>query len=130
MGCHRNRYVLFLIFNLPNIHEQFFVSGRKSETLLKVEIPTVPFDKCKNTYSRQANLTHRQLCAGGQNQKDSCQGDSGGPLHLVGTINKVAKFIQHGIVSFGPKLCGSEGNPGVYTKVSYYMDWILDNMKP
>ena len=34
-----------------------------------------------------------------------------------------------GIVSFGPRRCGTDGIPGVYTRVRFYMDWILDNVK-
>lgn len=87
------------------------------------------FEECSKSYSTQVSITQRQLCAGGKDQKDSCQGDSGGPLQKVASINKKAIFVQYGVVSFGPKFCGSEGFPGVYTKVAYYMDWILNNMK-
>lgn len=45
-------------------------------------------------------------------------------------MSRNSRYTQLGIVSFGPKLCGSEGFPGVYTKVTYYMDWILDSLKP
>jgi secreted trypsin-like serine protease len=34
-----------------------------------------------------------------------------------------------GVVSFGTKECGI-GRPGVYTKVTNYLDWIEKNMKP
>ena len=35
-----------------------------------------------------------------------------------------------GVVSFGPRLCGTEGVPGVYSRVRFYMPWILDNLEP
>lgn len=107
-----------------------FFLGRASSKLLKVDVPTMLHSECENKYGRQANITQRQLCAGGRNQKDSCQGDSGGPLQRVSSVNKKAKYVQYGIVSFGPTFCGTEGNPGVYTKIAYYMNWLLDNMKP
>lgn len=51
------------------------------------------------------------------------QGDSGGPLML----KKDGRWIQIGIVSFGNK-CGEPGYPGVYTRVTRYLDWINDNI--
>ena len=32
-----------------------------------------------------------------------------------------------GIVSFGPRFCGTEGIPGVYTRVRNYVQWVLDH---
>ena len=49
--------------------------------------------------------------------KDSCQADSGGPLF---TRNP---FTLVGIVSWGEG-CGDPGYPGVYTRVSEYIDFI------
>lgn len=37
-------------------------------------------------------------------------------------------WIQLGIVSFGNK-CGEPSYPGVYTRVSEYMDWIRENTR-
>lgn len=70
------------------------------------------------------------MCAGGKNKKDSCSGDSGGPMQVAGSLNRDIRFVQQGIVSFGPKVCAIEGFPGVYTRVAYYLDWILDNIRP
>ena len=58
--------------------------------------------------------------------KDSCGGDSGGPM----VVRKPSgSWYQAGIVSFGPKRCGI-GRPGVYTKVSKYLDWIRNTLEP
>jgi secreted trypsin-like serine protease len=51
--------------------------------------------------------------------KDSCQGDSGGPL--TREEDRGARSLV-GVVS-GGKGCGA-GKPAVYTRVSYYGDWI------
>ncbi|KAL7981143.1 hypothetical protein Chor_005377 [Crotalus horridus] len=62
-------------------------------------------------------VTTRILCAGIlEGGKDSCQGDSGGPLICNGQFQ--------GIVSWGAHPCGRRLNPGFYTKVFDYIDWI------
>lgn len=71
----------------------------------------------------------RQVCAGGVSGVDSCSGDSGGPLKLPGPVGNSFSYVQHGIVSYGPKNCGTPGTPAVYTRVAYYMDWILNQLK-
>lgn len=60
----------------------------------------------------------------------SCKGDSGGPLQGFAHNNKnKLKFFQHGIVSYGVDCSYDISLPGRYTKVSKYMDWILDNIE-
>lgn len=41
--------------------------------------------------------------------------------------NKNGLFYLIGVVSFG-QLCGTDSSPGVYMRVSYYMDWINANI--
>lgn len=76
------------------------------------------------------NITETQICAGGEKGKDSCEGDSGGPLMYRYTTENEENWICIGVVSFGVGRCGSEQQPGVYTRVSEYLPWILDNIKP
>lgn len=52
----------------------------------------------------------------------------GGPLMKL--INEdIPHWSLVGIVSFGLKKCGKENVPGVYTRVSSYVDWIKSNVK-
>lgn len=53
----------------------------------------------------------------------SFQGDSGGPL-LIQLPNK--RWVVAGIVSYGIR-CGEKNRPGVYTRVSSYSTWIIEN---
>lgn len=72
-------------------------------------------------------LENTQLCAGGDTRTDSCEGDSGGPLQFPAVLGQ-SKYVQFGIVSYGAKGCGDTSVPGIYCRVSSYMEWILDNM--
>ena len=58
------------------------------------------------------------FCAGGEGH-DTCQGDSGGPV----VTNHSGVLYLTGVVSAGIN-CGQTGYPGIYTKVSAYVDWI------
>ncbi|XP_055636344.1 CLIP domain-containing serine protease B4-like [Toxorhynchites rutilus septentrionalis] len=75
------------------------------------------------------DIIDSQLCAGGEVGKDSCRGDSGGPLMKVEKIGGVSAWFLKGIVSFGTDKCGTENIPGVYTRISKYMDWIQENIE-
>ncbi|XP_041971604.1 phenoloxidase-activating enzyme-like [Aricia agestis] len=90
----------------------------------EVDVPYVPMSKCRNTIT--TDLIDNQICAGGEEGKDTCKGDSGGPLlHLINQTT----YIAVGVVSFGPKSCGTRGQPAVYTHVYKYLDWIAKTME-
>lgn len=52
------------------------------------------------------------------------QGDSGGPLVCK---NAAGNKVQVGIVSFGLSFGCELGFPGVFTRVTEYLDWIEKN---
>ncbi|EFX77150.1 trypsin [Daphnia pulex] len=96
--------------------------GSVSDTLLSVDIPVISDADCNTAYGGNAVFSS-MMCAGGPNGGiDSCQGDSGGPL-FTGTGETA---VQHGIVSWGQG-CAQAAYPGVYTQVSYFLDWIAAN---
>ena len=55
---------------------------------------------------------------------DSCQGDSGGPVAVRNAED--TDWLLIGITSWGYG-CAQDGYPGVYTKVSNYINWIRIN---
>lgn len=62
---------------------------------------------------------------------DSCGGDSGGPLMAREKAkNGISYIYMAGIVSYGPEDCGTVGVPGVYTRVSEFIDWIQSKIRP
>ncbi|XP_028168057.1 serine protease snake-like isoform X1 [Ostrinia furnacalis] len=78
-------------------------------------------------------IQNHQICAGKlTGGVDACQGDSGGPLQLKvslpindqGSMNQVI-----GVTSFGIG-CGLPNLPGIYTKVSSFIDWIENIVWP
>ncbi|XP_016991150.1 serine protease 7 [Drosophila rhopaloa] len=102
-------------------------TARKSTIKQRLDLPVNEHDACARKFAtRNIHLISSQLCVGGEFYRDSCDGDSGGPLMRRGFDQA---WYQEGVVSFGNR-CGLEGWPGVYTRVSDYMDWILNTIRP
>jgi len=102
--------------------------GKPSCSLQFVDVPVITNDECvKNTSYTEKMISPNMLCAGyvGKGGKDSCQGDSGGPL---ATQRKDGKYELIGIVSWGNG-CSRPNYPGIYTRITRYVDWIRDNSK-
>ncbi|KAJ1529769.1 hypothetical protein ONE63_006516 [Megalurothrips usitatus] len=73
-----------------------------------------------------------QLCVGG-----GCQGDSGSPLVLAEDAGDQAapwsmqqRAILYGVLSYGQLDCALRSAPLVFTKVSRYVPWVVQNLKP
>lgn len=91
-------------------------------TLHQVSVPIISNDVCNLAYFGE--ITAGMLCAGlPEGGKDSCQGDSGGPLVIYDEVTSSWKLA--GIVSWGIG-CALPGLPGVYTRVSSYVEWIQE----
>ena len=111
----------------------FTRSGVAKSILQKASLPVVPLTQCQGAFSRRmVDGTH--LCAGGvAGGADSCKGDSGGGLFVrKNTTNfgelESSPYLLVGVVSFGSSQCGV-GVPGVYTRVSKFVDWIKNSIR-
>ncbi|XP_050303218.1 trypsin-like [Anthonomus grandis grandis] len=85
-------------------------------------IATISWDSCSALYKKQHDIIvpPNTMCTLSSEGIDACQGDSGGPL-LCGNV-------LSGIVSWGVD-CGIVTNPGVYTRVSRFLDFIIETQK-
>ncbi|XP_021025129.1 plasma kallikrein [Mus caroli] len=95
--------------------------GETQNILQKATIPLVPNEECQKKY-RDYVINKQMICAGyKEGGTDACKGDSGGPL----VCKHSGRWQLVGITSWGEG-CARKDQPGVYTKVSEYMDWILE----
>ncbi|XP_046746383.1 serine protease snake-like isoform X2 [Diprion similis] len=105
------------------------IGEEPSDDLLKVRLDIVGNVDCALRLNRSIaiprGIVPSMLCAGDVNggwQSDTCQGDSGGPLQILHPKHKCLYQIV-GVTSFG-RLCALKDSPGVYTRISHYLDWI------
>ncbi|XP_070586470.1 serine protease 33-like [Erythrolamprus reginae] len=100
------------------------------KTLQQVQLPLIDTMTCDALFHVGTNINpatreiHDDMfCAGyAEGKKDACLGDSGGPL----VCQADGAWFVAGIVSWGD-LCGVANRPGVYTRVSFYQDWIKNH---
>ena len=98
-----------------------------SDVLLQAGVNYVTNEQCTSDYDNDplAIITDGMMCAAAAG-KDGCQGDGGGPLMLNNANSNLrTNPVQVGISSWGFG-CADPDYPGVYTRVSYYADWIKE----
>lgn len=87
-------------------------------------VPILSNELCKQPQVYGDAITDGMFCAGSLDEGiDACDGDSGGPLVCLNN----GVHTLYGIISWGQH-CGYANRPGVYTKVSYYTDWIQQKL--
>ncbi|KAF2897708.1 hypothetical protein ILUMI_08463 [Ignelater luminosus] len=107
--------------------------GPEPIVLQHVEVRLIDDGICQKIYDPYPKLKSSirpdiMVCAGEETHtKDSCQGDSGGPLIQELKQGGVRRQYQIGIVSWG-RGCASKF-PGVYVRVTKYLNWIENIMK-
>ncbi|XP_050693131.1 trypsin II-P29-like [Eriocheir sinensis] len=98
--------------------------GNASDAVREVTVPIITNEECKTKNYKPNDITDNMICAGHDAGKiDACQGDSGGPLMLKNG-NKIEII---GIVSWGEG-CARALYPGVYSRLSRYMDLITEQL--
>uniref|UniRef100_A0A8D8X0V6 Serine protease nudel n=1 Tax=Cacopsylla melanoneura TaxID=428564 RepID=A0A8D8X0V6_9HEMI len=127
-----NRYVRPIC--LPDVTEQtepfstctavgwgaVFEHGPDPDHMREVQVPILP--SCKHYEDRVSDV----ICAGmPQGGRDTCQGDSGGPL-LCKVPGTETSWYVAGVVSHGEG-CARPNEPGVYTRVSQFVPWLMSN---
>ena len=90
--------------------------------LQSVDVEMVDYDECNSRSRYNGVLSQNMICAGDlYGQQDSCYGDSGGPLAVYSN----GEWVLSGVVSWGYE-CANSQFPGVYARVSRYIDWISE----
>ncbi|XP_050544574.1 venom protease-like [Daktulosphaira vitifoliae] len=99
--------------------------GPSSTMLMEAPVPVLDNAECRRIYnSTNAVIDERILCAGYKTGGvDTCQGDSGGPM--VSEIGSNNYLI--GVTSYG-FLCAAPDKPAVYSRITYFVDWIVEKM--
>ncbi|KAF3815612.1 hypothetical protein GH733_016885, partial [Mirounga leonina] len=100
-------------------------TGDGSPVLSHAAVPLISNKICNHRDVYGGIISPSMLCAGYlKGGVDSCQGDSGGPL--VCQERRVWKLV--GATSFGIG-CADVNKPGVYTRITSFLDWIHEQME-
>ncbi|CAO2641537.1 Complement factor D [Lemmus lemmus] len=89
-------------------------AGRRPDVLQTLTVPIMDRDTCNESWSSRESVAW--LLGENVTRSPTPQGDSGGPLVCGNTVE--------GIVAWGSRVCGNRKKPGVFTRVSTYIDWI------
>jgi secreted trypsin-like serine protease len=103
------------------------VTPEYSYYLNEVNVSIVSFEDCydSNSFAGEVDDASMVCAAVSTGGNDACSGDSGGPLSVVGQT--ATDDIQIGLTSFGDG-CGLINYPTVYTRVSFFKEWIHENI--
>ncbi|XP_070152943.1 serine proteinase stubble [Polyergus mexicanus] len=104
---------------------RLYDEGPLPSVLQQVAVPVINNTVCEAMYRNAGyieHIPHIFICAGWKNGGfDSCEGDSGGPMVIQRARDK--RWILAGIISWGIG-CAAPNQPGVYTRISEFREWI------
>jgi secreted trypsin-like serine protease len=91
---------------------------------MKVDLRVMETPRCQKLPGYGPQKIHANVICAAHPQRSTCQGDSGGAITLTNGAPTVV-----GVVSWGKKRCSGDGQPGAYTRVASYIDWIRQAMR-
>lgn len=91
--------------------------------LMKVDLRVMDTQRCQQLPGYGPQKIHGGVICAAHPTRSTCQGDSGGAITLTNGAPTVV-----GVVSWGKKRCAGDGQPGAYTRVESYLDWIRQAM--
>lgn len=109
----------------PLLSDQVIIAGwgyteirRNSAVLLYTRVDVMAQNDCKTKKGYARHLTNNMFC-GYSPGADTCANDSGGPA--VSALGATPTLV--GLTSWGFECAGAD-QPGVYVRVSRFLDWI------
>ncbi|XP_046679697.1 CLIP domain-containing serine protease 2-like [Homalodisca vitripennis] len=122
--------------------------------LQTITVPLVAQERCENMWNNalvkrkfcpggrpecMKTITEQFICASGIRGRGLCTGDSGVPLMVHIPLDRKSRSTKTFVVGVASHVIGDQnsdydadcgsGVPDVFTRVSEYMTWILDNIK-
>uniref|UniRef100_A0A8D0HCL6 Transmembrane serine protease 3 n=1 Tax=Sphenodon punctatus TaxID=8508 RepID=A0A8D0HCL6_SPHPU len=99
--------------------------GDTTESMNYASVPLISNRVCNHREVYGGIVASSMLCAGYlKGGVDTCQGDSGGPL----ACEDLNTWKLVGTTSFGEG-CAEVNKPGVYSRVTSFLDWIHEQMQ-
>jgi Trypsin len=95
-----------------------------SAVLMKVDLRVMDTGRCQQLPGYGPQKIHSNVICAAHPERSTCQGDSGGAITMTNGAPTVV-----GVVSWGKKRCSGDGQPGAYTRVAGYQDWIRQAMR-
>jgi len=103
---------------------RLYEDGPLPSVLQEVSVPVINNTLCEGMYRNAGyieHIPHIFICAGyRKGGYDSCEGDSGGPMVIQ---REDKRFLLAGVISWGIG-CAEPNQPGVYTRISEFREWI------
>ncbi|RZF43226.1 hypothetical protein LSTR_LSTR009030 [Laodelphax striatellus] len=94
--------------------------------LYEAQVDVRSNDQCAKDFAKLkraiVTIDHSVICAASPGV-DACSGDSGGPL----MIPHENRYYLYGVVSYGVD-CANPKYPGIYARVTEFVDWIESNV--